>query len=509
MISKPINLAGTLLLGAPLAAPADPPPERVDDVRPPQIHWSGDWFRDGNENRIDDDLEDLVDQGAELVDFMVTFRREDWNQSRADLVAEVHAITSDYGEGVDRDFTLLPTLVVLQVEVSSPLWNPYEGYLDPLMAELLDNEELGVVMVEALHQFVPSAISDFLSADHVVPQLWDPATIFAGTQGYQGLLAIVDSGVESLGNDIIKVAGGYDAFHEVEGDSSDVTALPGGLWHGTRVSYVASGLAFYPETLGVAPFAGTIDVRIADAGSDTTTSDIVITAFDWLYLNRNNTWNIPGTGPPGIDLVGIDAVNISYADSGPVAHRFVPGGGGAGCATVAPSNGSDDVSRAADSLVVLGGIPVVVAAGNCGLYMNGFGDLAAAAQAITVGAYDMGLDPAGTLDDSIFPWSNHGPDPYGKPKPELTAPGTAFGAQGTSYSAPQVAGSAAILRSQYQTASPAAIKDALCAAAVESHHQQGFDPHWGNGMLEAAAALDSLASNPGAPADPANQGAER
>ncbi len=301
----------------------------------------------------------------------------------------------------------------------------------------------------------------------------------------------------------MKFAGGYDAYTGTVTDPIDVTFGTGsGTAHGTRVSYIASGLGFHPEPLGVAPFAGTIDVSIATAGNDTTTSDIIIAAFDWLYLNKDNVWNIPGLGPPGIDLVGIDAVNVSYSDNGPVAHRFVPGGGSGNCATVSPSNGTDNTSRSADSLVTYGNIPVVVAAGNCGEYMNGFGDLAASAKAITVGAYGMGQASSSTLDDTLFVWSNHGPDPYGKQKPELTAPGDVLGLQGTSFSTPQVTGTVAIMRTMYQTESPGLIKQALIASAVESRQQQGFDPGWGFGILESKAALDSLVSAHGAPPNP-------
>jgi hypothetical protein len=477
----------------------------------PTPAWADDWFHDSNRNRIDDELEALVQQGETSFDFMVTFGRASWDANRAILVSVTEGILESYGAKRDRDFSILPTLLAIDAPLEYPLWTEEDGYIDPLMAALLDDDELGVVMIEALHMFIPARMgpgsgsepgsgpgragfnSDHLYADHVMPDIWTEPTLWSVMPGYTGLIAIIDTGIMELGYDPLKIAGGYDAVTQQTTNPSDVTA--GGLFHGTRVEYLATGLG-YGGLYGVAPLGGFIDVRVAVAPSDTTSSDYIIAAFDWLLLHQGDTWSIPGD--PLTQLTGIDAVNVSYSDNGPLAHRFVPGGGGgSGCANLPPSDGSDNVSRAADTLAVVAGIQVAAAAGNCGEQMFGFGMLAASARALTVGAYDTNGTPTDAGDDTMYSWSNHGPGPYLLQKPDLVAPGGIWGEEGTSFSTPQVTGTLGILRALYPNESPAGLKSAITRSAVEGPLQSGFAYDWGHGRLHSGAALDTLVADQG------------
>ncbi len=454
------------------------------------------WIDDGDQNRLDDHLEEFGDRGDTLlVDFLLAFDPDSWRGDRTTIVQDLEQILDahpgDSGPAtIHYLYDVVPAIAINDAELSYPLWIEGDGYLDPLFADLLGEESpLPITMVEAIHRFLP-ATTDYLVADHVVPDFWTPAPIPGPAAGQPALVAVVDTGVEDLGIDSWLYAGGYDAFADTAGNPGDLSATTG-LYHGTRVAYAATGLAFSNADLfGVAPLSGVLDIRIAENSTDFgSTTATVLKALDWIWVNRNTTFQ----ANYGQLFPRIDAVNFSYADMGPVAHRFVPGSGN-GCSTVAPSDGQDQVSLAADTLALYADIPVIAAAGNCGDQgQSGFGQLAAASQVIAVAAYDM-LDPANAADDTIFAWSSHGPGPQTTPKPDLAAPGAVLFDTGTSFSAPQVAGTVALLREQQPQATAAEVRTSLIQSAVSPSGAPGtHDDHWGWGRLQAAAAADSLA----------------
>ncbi len=472
--------------------------------------WYLGWFRDQNNNRIDDEIEAFGVGGPELVDFMVTFERGPYAADRDSLLAELEAIVIPFGGHVEQGFEILPTALVVGSELIYPLWqNSFPFYLDPLMFELLVvHANLPVVMVEAIQAAAPGAASPvvpcgptaldpafdsaFLFDSMVLPSVWDTTggEWPCGTTGLNTTCAVVDAGVDGYGPyDPLKIAGAFDAVSGEEDDPADQTGPAGSnnLWHGTRVGHVALGL---DRAYGVAPFAALIDVNIAYPDSDTlpeghTTSDRILAAFDWLLANRDRTWS--PVGAPSIEIDRIDAVNLSYSDRGPIALRFLP------IPTSAPalSNGSDQLSRAVDSLVVNGALPVVVGAGNEGALGAGFGGLAAAARAITVGAYDA------AYPDSSLDWSSHGGGIYGLVKPDLAAPGVDIftsddKGRGTSFAAPQVAGAVALMRALEPDASADRLARALRDSALPPEGAQGHHDYFGYGRLDVEAALAVL-----------------
>jgi len=461
----------------------------ADGIGPWPI-WAQEWNDDANDNRLDDHLEGFGAPGETvLVDLFITFGRSDWDERKAELLSDVQAVLDMHSGTVADDYEVMPTLLVQDAELLYPLWMEGEGYFDPLLYDLFETFELPIVMCQSLHRFAP-ALTDYLLADRIAPDLWVPAAfpnIPGPGAGIASLVAIVDTGAEELGIDHYLYAGGYDAFNQVEEDPHDLSANSG-LYHGTRVGYAATGWDFAPIDLyGAAPLSAFIDIRVAE--EDTAYgahSGTIMNAINWLWAKRADTF----TANYGAQFDGIDVASISYADMGPVAHRFVPGSGD--CATIAPSDGNDPISLAADTLSELGGVSVVAAAGNCGTYpTTGFGQLAAADEVITVGAYDM-ADPATRADDLIFDWTSHGPGPQSTPKPDLVAPGAVLFDQGTSFAAPQVAGAVALLREIDPLATPAEIKQALIESAVKAPGYFQHDDHWGHGLLDAAAARDSL-----------------
>lgn len=501
-------------------------PRTPVQVRAPSVDggdedpWYLCWFRDLNNNRIDDEIEDFEIGAPMRVDFMVTFERAAYAADRDSLVAELDAIAAPFGGHVEQAFEILPSVLVVGTELNYPLWdNFFNTYLDPFFINLfMVPMPLPVVMVESIHQSGPGAAvapcsttlsdplfdSDFLADSNVLPAVWDTTggEWPCGTSGLSTTVAIVDAGVDGYGSiDPLKLAGGYDAVAGMELDPADQTGPTGAdnLWHGTRVGHVAMGL---DRAYGVAPFAALIDVNIAYAHTDTlpeghTTSDRILAAFDWLLAHKDDTWS--PIGAPSIDIGRIDAVNVSYTDHGPIAVRFLPIPTSPG-APMGLSDGSDLLSRAVDSLVVNGGMPVVVGAGNDGEAGAGFGGLAAAANAITVGAYDS-AEP-----DSSVAWSNHGVGIYGVVKPDLVGSGVDIytgGAKGsgTSFAAPQVAGAVALMRSAHPTATPAELARALRDSAVPPEGSSGYHSYFGYGRLDvegALAVIDTLVGG-GAP----------
>lgn len=504
---------GAALLMPPLFANATSPaspvlsPTSGEDPQGDPTAWHVNWFRDQNHNKVDDQIEGYIPMGTAWLDFLVTFSRAEYTAYQDSLLNRLQNIVGPYGGVVEQGFQILPTALVTGSELNYPLWQEsWPMYLDPLLFELfVINDDLPVVMIEAVHALGPAAVkpchsngntpqyaSGFLVDDNVISAVWDTAggEWPCGTTGALHSVAILDAGMDVVGStDGLKFAGGYDAVTRSETDPIDQTGKQGSnnLWHGTRVGYIAQGL---DKVLGVAPFAVPIDVNLAYAHTDTlpeghTTSDRILEALDWVLAKKDTTWT--PAGAPNINIDQIDVVNISYTDQGPIVLRFLP----VPLAPTSNSNGTDNLSRAVDSLVVNAGITVVVGAGNEGLAGAGFRGLAAASKAITVGAYDA-ADP-----DSSLTWSSHGGGPFGLIKPDLAAPGVNIltsnpRGTGTSFAAPQVAGAVALMRQAHPTATPAQLAQALRDSAEPPAGHQGYHAYFGYGRLDVDAAITEL-----------------
>ncbi len=169
----------------------------------------------------------------------------------------------------------------------------------------------------------------------------------------------------------------------------------------------------------------------------------------------------------------------------------------------APTDGTDPMSQAVDTLSAAGQTLFVVAAGNAGDQgASTIGSPGAADAALTVGAVDR--------DDSLAPFSSRGPRLGDKAvKPDVTAPGvgivaarasgTAMGtpvdtyytaASGTSMATPHVAGAAALLAQKHPEWSGPQLKDALISTA---HLVSGTKvTEQGGGRIDIGAAMGAL-----------------
>lgn len=185
--------------------------------------------------------------------------------------------------------------------------------------------------------------------------------------------------------------------------------------------------------------------------------------------------------------------------------------------------GFDVFDRAVSAMIKKGIVPVV-SAGNAGPSSLTVGSPGTSLGAITVGAashahnerilrdlqFGLGAGslyrPFGATQTAYF--SSRGPNANGFPDPDVTANGFAsFGqgfsastngitiGSGTSFSAPSVAGVAALLRQSFPTARPWKIRNAIIAGANPGIVQDGStELDQGHGFVDAFAAYNRLAS---------------
>ena len=242
---------------------------------------------------------------------------------------------------------------------------------------------------------------------------------------------------------------------------------------------------------GVAPRAALVGLKVLDANGSGTMANVTA-AIDWVVQNK--------------DLYGIEAINLSL--------------GASGCA-----DGTDATSVAADNAHAAG-VVVAVAAGNEGPGTCTIGSPGAASSALTVGA--TADTTARGFSQAYF--SSRGPTADGRIKPDVSAPGVAITSaqagttsgyvayDGTSMATPFVAGVALLMRDASPGLSPADVKKAIRATAIDwarggdnrTAGSTGPDIDYGAGRLDAYAALAAagapLASPPDAPAHALREG---
>src|SRR4051794_359294 len=267
-------------------------------------------------------------------------------------------------------------------------------------------------------------------------------------------IAIVDSGIDpahtaDFGNRVLGQVNMASLTPNAPGD---------GYGHGTFVAGIAAGAA--PGFAGTAPKANLLSVDVMNDKGEATVGDVV-NACDWILANKS-TYNI-------------QVANFSLHSSNRASVMF------------------DPLDAAVEKLW-LNGVVVVAAAGN---YATDAVNTPSGVQyapgndpfVITVGAADIGTQ-LGAGDDQVAPWSAWGYTGDGFMKPDIAAPGryligpiTAGGGlalerpdkvvkpgymqlSGTSFSAPIVAGAAAMLRQQNPTWTPDQVKGALMVTAL-------------------------------------------
>lgn len=265
-------------------------------------------------------------------------------------------------------------------------------------------------------------------------------------------IAIIDSGIDAtrtaeFGN---RVLGQIDLTTLTPNSPGD------GRGHGTFVASIAAGQAH--GRAGIAPEAKLLSIDVMDDTGKANTSD-VIAACEWLLVNGAQ--------------YNVRVVNMSLHTTAPASVRF------------------DPLDHAVEQLWFKGMV-VVAAVGN---YNTTPGVASGVPFApgndpfiITVGATDI-VKSVATLDDFAAPWSAFGYTLDGFAKPDLGAPGRYMAGavpvgstlyserpdkvistgymrlSGTSFSAPEVSGAAALLIAQNPSWTPDQVKGALMVAA--------------------------------------------
>jgi serine protease AprX len=264
-------------------------------------------------------------------------------------------------------------------------------------------------------------------------------------------IAIVDSGIDTSRTEVF----GNRAI----GQTSLASVLPNsegdGYGHGTFVASIAASAA--AGHAGVAPSANLLSVDVMGDSGQATVADVVA-ACDWILANKSQ--------------YNIKVANLSLHATNPASLFF------------------DPLDQAVEKLW-LNGVTVVTAAGNYAVDGQQSNVPFAPANdpfVITVGAADI-MNTLGADDDVAAPWSAWGTTYDGFAKPELSAPGRYMvGAtpdnatlalerpdhvvgsgymqlSGTSFSAPAVAGAAALILTQHPSWTPDQVKGALMVSA--------------------------------------------
>jgi serine protease AprX len=267
-------------------------------------------------------------------------------------------------------------------------------------------------------------------------------------------IAVVDSGIDptrtgDFGNRIVG---------QVNLASTQPNSPGDGYGHGTFVAGIAAGSA--AGYAGVAPKANILSIDVMNDQGQASVAD-VIKAAGWILANKS-TYNIRVAN---FSLHAVNRASIMF----------------------------DPLDQAVEKLW-LNGVVVVAASGNYAQNGQASGVPYAPGNdpfVITVGAADI-ADTVDSSDDTVAPWSAWGYTPDGFSKPELSGPGRYIVGpvpvggvlpasrpsdvvspgymrlSGTSFSAPMVAGAAAMLLDKNPAWTPDQIKGALMMTASKT-----------------------------------------
>ncbi|MBO4256653.1 S8 family serine peptidase [Streptomyces griseorubiginosus] len=296
--------------------------------------------------------------------------------------------------------------------------------------------------------------------DRSTAQINAPAAWKAGYEGQGVKVAVLDTGVDAAHPDL---AGRIAEAKDFSGSGNTVDHFG----HGTHVASIVggTGAASSGSRKGVAPKAELLIGKVL--GDDGYGSESqVIDGMEWAAGEHAKV------------------VNMSLGSD-------------------EPTDGTDPMSQALNTLSASGDTLFVVAAGNAGQSGDStIGSPGAADAALTVGAVDRG--------DSLASFSSRGPRLGDKAvKPDVTAPGvgivaarasgTTMGdpvdanytaASGTSMATPHVAGAVALIAQQHPGWTGQQLKDALISTA---HTMPGTKAtEQGGGRIDVAAAMGAV-----------------
>jgi subtilisin family serine protease len=351
------------------------------------------------------------------------------------------------------------------VAAVTPLWiaNAIEVKATPdVIREVAARPEVAAVQPNAIIE-APAAVTTSAAEPNLAvvnaPALWD-----LGYRGQGVVVASMDTGADATHPDLAASwRGGSNSWYDPNGQHTTPTDVNG---HGTQTIGVMVGGAAGGTSIGMAPDAKWIAVKIFnDRGQATTTG--IHQGFQWLLD--------PDGNPNTADAPNV--VNDSW--------------------TMSTATCALDFQLDLRSLRAVGILPVF-AAGNYGPTAGTVLSPANLPEAFAVG----GTDNA----DAIYPYSSRGPSSCaGATAPALAAPATAvrtsdlYGGYvtetGTSMAAPHVSGALALLLGAVPGLSADQQAAALAGSAVDLG-AAGLDNDFGYGRLDVLAAYHQVATAP-------------
>lgn len=379
------------------------------------------------------------------------------------------SILADSGVEIVHRYNMFPALLVRISKDSLPLIVSIRG-----VTGVYYNKHYKLLRTKPIGGLHPTTLqsSKAIGAD----TFW-----IRGYKGDQIRIGIIDTGIDPDHPDFQGKIVAMKSFvlrkYGYKNDDPDPSDGAIDIWHGTRVAGIAAGAGKGDPELGtgVAPNALIISAKVFPSGKETTaTLAGILAAIEWCVEQ------------------GADVINMSL-------------GGGA--------DYYDPLQRVIKEAAELG-VTVVIAAGNEG--DNGFNTMSVGSPgfspyAITVGATDIEGEKIKTLYSSI------GPTILLAVKPDICAPSgvaapisTASGAvppygeaeEGTSFSAPHIAGAAALIAQYLKTRGiekkywPGIIKYVLMKSAspIVSAGIKYYELWAGAGFVNLTAAYDLLES---------------
>jgi subtilisin family serine protease len=302
--------------------------------------------------------------------------------------------------------------------------------------------------------------------DHSTAQIGAPQAWSSGWTGKGVKVAVLDSGIDRGHPDVAGSLGETSDFTGAAG--APVTADPDG--HGTHVASIVAGTGAASDGRfkGVAPDAELLVGRVL---------------------------NDEGNGQESWVLQGMEWA----AARAPIVNMSLTG---------APTDGTDPMAQAVNTLSARYGTLFVAAAGNSGR-AGTVGTPGSADAALTVGSVDR--------DGALARSSSRGPRVGDQAvKPDLTAPGVGIVAaraagtngqepvgdrytaiSGTSMAAPHVAGAAALLAQQHPQWKGPQLKAALTSSAAPAAGQDAYEQGAGRVDLARATAQEVYATAEG------------
>jgi len=413
---------------------------------------------DGNRNKVFDELEKRLAQGAA--------------NDRYDVI-----VMMEPGHAAeDAANALAPGR--LHVKHEFPSIHAWAGSMTRAQIEALARNP-NVLQIEPDQQMFAclDTATDWFGADKVFSDFGFDGDRDGNPNSYSKndvVVAVIDTGID--GNHADLGPGKILAWKDYVNNQSSPYDDHG---HGTHCASIATGEGDGSSAYtGVAPGAALVGLKVLNSSGSGSTSDIDA-AIQWCITNKST--------------YGIDIISMSLGSAG-------------------SSDGTDSTSQLVNQAYAAGILPVI-AAGNEGPARYTVGSPGAARDCITVGAFA----DVGELGFNVTDFSSRGPTADGRVKPDISAPGYNIMAarantsssytsmDGTSMATPFTAGAAALMLDANSSLSPAQVKSIMMNTALD-WGPTGADVDYGAGRLQVYEAVKSAGSLSGTgPAVPGHE----